>query len=76
MSALVRSIGAMTTQWLAIDDANPKRRIAFRTEEAAISFVAGLATWSGISADDPRTGPITGLVEDPAERGEGTGTAR
>lgn len=68
LSVRVRSVGQMTTtQWLAIDDAHPQRRIAFGTEEAAVRFVAGVPGWSALSADDPRTGPITGLVDDPAQ---------
>lgn len=54
--------------WMAQDNANPRRRCAFGTEEAARSYVDGLGGWSAFSDEDQRWRTITGL---PAPRGVG-----
>jgi hypothetical protein len=45
---------------LAVDDTNPRRRIAFGTTEQAQQFVDQVPGWSLHPADDPAQPPITG----------------
>ena len=46
--------------WMALDDANPRRRAVFGSEDAARRFAAGVPGWSVFSDRDERWAPITG----------------
>ena len=46
--------------WTAQDDADPRRRTVFGTEDAARRFAAGVPDWSVFSDQDERWRPITG----------------
>jgi len=50
----------MADKWVASDDANPIRRIAFDSAEQAGRFAATLPGWSVIDNDDPRWLPMVG----------------
>ena len=52
---------------LAVSDADPRRRIAFGSLEAARRFVAGLAGWSVASSEDPDQPPVTGTWTAPGD---------
>jgi hypothetical protein len=46
--------------WVASDDNNPIRRIAFGSRDAAEAFAAGLTAWSVFSDQDQRWRSVTG----------------
>lgn len=51
--------------WVASDDSNPVRRIAFGARAAAEGFVAGLPGWSVFSDEDRRWRPMVGRPPEP-----------
>jgi len=52
--------GHAALMWMAQDDADPRRRTVFGTEDAARRFAAGVPGWSVFSDRDERWRPITG----------------
>jgi len=60
-----RSVQDMADRWVASEEANPVRRIAFGSPEQADRFAATLPGWSVVDNDDPCWLPMVGETGGP-----------
>lgn len=55
----------VTKIWVASQDADPTRRIAFDSVEQAEAFASNMIGWSVFGEDDPRWLPMVGSAGGP-----------